>query len=138
MKTKHKKISKTKIEKQCLDLWSKCVRARDRVCRICQSDYRLQAHHIRSRSNRATYLDLENGMAVCSRCHCLQKFSPEKFQDNVIEVIGDKEYQRLKVKSQRTWKPITGDLILMKDHLKRELKRIEDDYGIFKIADEVL
>jgi hypothetical protein len=83
-------------------------------------------------------LDLENGMAICSRCHCLQKFSPEKFQDKIIEVIGDKEYQRLKVKSQRTWKPLSGDLLMMKDYLKCELKRIENDYGIYKIADEVL
>jgi hypothetical protein len=118
-----------KIEKQCLVLWSECVRTRDRVCRICGSDYRLQAHHIRSRTNKATYLELRNGIAVCSKCHILQKFSPERFQDKVIEVIGDEKYHALKVASQHTYKPTIPDLLLLKDALKDHLRILEDEYG---------
>jgi hypothetical protein len=132
MKRKPKPISKTKIETQCLTLWSLCVRTRDRKCRICGSDDRLQGHHIRSRSNKATFLDLENGMAVCSHCHILQKFNPERFQDMVIDAIGNEEYQRLKAKSQRTWKPIVKELLMMKDSLKISLKALEADYGTLK------
>jgi len=129
MRKKQKTISKTKIEQQCLSLWSLCVRTRDRVCRVCGSDYRLQGHHIRSRSNKATFLDLENGMAVCARCHIIQKFNPERFQDTILSVIGDEEYQRLKVKSQRIWKPTVKDLLMMKDSLKLSLKMLESEYG---------
>lgn len=133
---KQKAPSKTNIENQCLSLWSQCIRTRDRVCRICGSDYRLQAHHIRSRGNKATYLDLENGMAVCARCHIIQKFNPEKFQDTVLEVIGNQEYQRLKTKSQMVWKPTTHELVMMKDALKTSLKLFERDYGITKACNE--
>lgn len=34
-----KKLPKKKLlERECLDLWSKCVRERDKVCRNCGSD----------------------------------------------------------------------------------------------------
>lgn len=126
---KPKALSIKNIEKQCLSLWSLCVRTRDKVCRICGSDYRLQGHHIRSRSHKATYLDLDNGLSACARCHIIQKFNPEKFQDMVIAVIGDEEYQRLKAKSQNTWKPDVHELLLIKDILKTQLRIFEDEYG---------
>lgn len=123
--------AKKKIEDQCLALWSKCVRTKDRVCRITGTDSGvLQAHHVRSVSHKATYLDLENGMTLSSRVHCLQKFNPEKFQDMVISVLGNEEYQRLKVKSQREFKPTVPWLLEMKDHLKTILKALESDYGV--------
>lgn len=46
--------------------WSVQVRYRDRVCQICGSKERLEAHHIRDKS---TYpedaIDLDNGVALC-------------------------------------------------------------------------
>lgn len=127
-----KSPDKKKIEAQCLSLWSKCVRTRDRVCRVTKSDTGLQAHHIRSVSHKATYLDLENGIAISNRIHCLQKFNPEKFQDIIIDTIGNEEYQRLKVKSQREFKPTVPWLLEMKDALKSKLKALESDYGVTK------
>lgn len=130
MKVKQPKApSKRKIERQCLDLWSLCVRTKARKCAISGSDSQLQAHHIRSVSNKATFLDLENGLCLSSRVHILQKFSPEKFQDMVIDCIGAEEYQRLKVKSQREFKPTVPWLLAMKDQLKTELRRLEAEYG---------
>ena len=123
-----KKPSKKALEKQCLDLWSLCVRTKQRVCRICGSDRALQAHHIRSVSHLSTRYDLQNGLCVCSRDHCQQKFRPESFQDKVISVIGEQGYQRLKQKSLVIVSdPI--DLIEMKDFLKRKLAEFESDWG---------
>jgi hypothetical protein len=121
--------AKKAIETQCLVLWSRCVRTRDRVCRATGADTGLQAHHIRSVSHKATYLCLENGLTLSNKIHCLQKFNPERFQDVVISIIGDEEYQRLKVKSQREWKPTMPWLLETKDYLKTTLKALEADYG---------
>lgn len=116
--------------KECLALWSKCVRTRDRKCQVCGSDYRLQAHHIRSVTHHSTMLDLENGLTLCSRCHFLQKANPERFQDMILETIGQKEYDRLKKKSQHTMKYITRDYKDMKDYLRNKLTSFEQDYGV--------
>jgi hypothetical protein len=131
VKKKVKKVSKSKIDEQCLTLWSLCVRAKNKTCRICGSDYRLQAHHIRSRTNQATRFDLENGLSLCSKCHILQKFSPERFQDKIIEAIGEKEYKRLKRKSLTVmqYKRNFQDLLEIKHYLKDALKTIQEDYG---------
>ena len=127
-KPRMKKPSKKALEKQCLVLWSLCVRTKQRVCRLCGSDRGLQSHHIRSVSHLSTRFDLENGLCVCSREHCQQKFRPEWFQDQVIRVIGDQEYLRLKKKSLTIISdPI--DLIEMKDFLKRKLDEYESDWG---------
>lgn len=133
-KTKIKTPTREQLVKQCDVLWSKCVRARHRTCRICGSDYRLQAHHIRSRSHSSTRYDLENGMALCSRCHIIQKFNPEKFQDSVIEVIGQAEYERLKKKSLIPWKYTVPMLQDIKLDLQVGLKHDLADYG--KIAED--
>lgn len=124
-----KKPDKKGIEKDCYDLWAKCAKVKQRTCRNCNSDTSLQGHHIRSRSHAATRFDLENALVLCSRCHCLQKFNPEQFQDRVIEVIGDTEYQRLKAKSLQIFKPTVPWLLMMKDALKTKLRNLEEDYG---------
>ena len=127
---KPRAADKKGIEKQCLALWSKCVRTRDRVCRVTGADTGLQAHHIRSVSHKATYLRLENGLTVSNKIHCLQKFNPEKFQDIIIDTIGPEEYQRLKTMSQREFKPTVPWLLETKDYLKMMLKHLQDDYGV--------
>ena len=95
---------------------------------MCGSDRGLQGHHIRSVTHLATRYDLSNGLCVCSRCHLNQKFRPEAFQDRVIDVIGDKEYQRLKRKSLIiiTQRP---DLRELRAELTEKLRQIEDEWG---------
>ncbi len=121
--------SKKSIETRCLDFWSLCVRTRDRKCRVCGSDQALQGHHIRSRTHKATYLDIENGITLCSRCHCIQKFNPERFQDTIRDTTGNDEYQRVRVKSQREFKPTMPWLRDMKDTLKQTLAILENEMG---------
>jgi hypothetical protein len=122
-----KKPTKAKLERDCLDLWSLCVRTRDRTCRICNAEDHLQGHHIRSRQHASTVLDLENGMALCYRCHCLQRFNPQKFYDMILDCIGFKEYERLRVKSQVVHKWDISTLILEKKILQDKLRRLEEE-----------
>lgn len=51
-------------------IWRVQVIRRDKVCKICGSNQRRQAHHI----NSASYFvderfDIENGVTLCYKCH---------------------------------------------------------------------
>jgi hypothetical protein len=120
-KTLKKLPKKKRLIKDCLDEWSLCVRERDKVCRICGSDQRLSAHHIRSVTHNSTKFDLENGICLCWSCHSQQKFHPERFQDSVIDVIGDEKYAALKRKSLQVVDYSTSDLEEKRDNLRRKL-----------------
>jgi hypothetical protein len=52
----------------------------------------------------------------------LQKFRPEQFHDMVIDIIGQKEYDRLKAKSSIEVHYKIPDLLEIKEHLKSILK----------------
>ena len=129
--TKHKtkkpsqKPDKKKLDKDCLDLWSDIAIARDHVCRNCGSDQYLSSHHVRVKSHKATRYDIENALTLCWRhCHYLQKVQPERFHDMVIDIIGQKEYDRLKAKSSIEVHYKIPDLLEIKEHLKNQLKRM--------------
>jgi len=68
-----------------------------------------------------------NGLTLCWRkCHFLQKHHPERFQDMVINIIGDDEYQRLKTISLMDIQKHTAyDLEGIKEYLEQELKRLK-------------
>ena len=128
-KVKKKKVvsEKKKLDKECRDLWSKCVIARDKTCRYTNEDTFLSAHHIRSVTHKATRFLLDNGLTLSWRkVHFLQKMNPEKFQDMVIEIIGEDFYQEMKRKSQVVVDDYTvDDLTLIKADLKAKLKELE-------------
>ncbi len=118
------------IDKQCREIWSDCVIARDKVCRHTGDDRGLSAHHIRSVSHASTRFDLENGMALSwTKVHFLQKVNPERFQDIVIDIIGAAEYERLKAKSRIPLKRNIADYRDERDRLTRLLKKIKSDWG---------
>ena len=116
---------KKKLENECDKLWSQCVIARDGTCRGTNSIDRLSAHHIRSRTHRSTRWDLDNGLCLSWRVHFLQKANPERFQDLIINIIGDKKYQALKRKSLQVVDYTTADLEQIKQDLTNKLKDIK-------------
>ena len=123
-----KKLPKKKLlEKECLSLWSQCVRERDKVCRNSGSDEHLSAHQIRSVTHHSTKYNINNGLCLCWRkCHFLQKHHPERFQDMVLEIIGDEEYARLKAMSLTDiQKHTVYDLEGIKEYLQNELRRLK-------------
>lgn len=88
---------KIKVQKED-KLWSKLVRERDGACRKCgkKPPYRLHAHHIMSRVNSATRYDLKNGLTLCVHHHVFGNDSAHKVgKQFVIDIIGQKEYNRL-------------------------------------------
>jgi hypothetical protein len=125
-KKKRKVSEHKKLEKQCLSLWSQCVIARDRTCRNCNSDEYLSAHHVRSVSNHNTMFDIDNGLCLCWRkCHFPQKYHPERFQDMVLNIIGQEKYDYLKAKSLITRKWSVSDLTELKEYLKNKLQEFK-------------
>lgn len=114
-----------KLIKECDTLWSKCVIARDRTCRATNSDQKLSAHHIRSRTHHSTRWDLSNGLCLSWNVHFLQKANPERFQDQIIDIIGDEKYQALKRKSLMPVDYSVADLEDIKADLKQKLSKIE-------------
>ena len=116
---------KKKLENECDKLWSQCVIARDGTCRGTNSIDRLSAHHIRSRTHRSTRWDLDNGLCLSWKVHFLQKANPERFQDLIINIIGDDEYQALKRKSLQVVDYSIADLEQIKEDLTEKLKDIK-------------
>jgi hypothetical protein len=131
-KVKKKKVvsERKKLIEDCDKIWALCIKARDRVCRYTSSDYGLQAHHIRSRSHLSTRWLLDNGLTLSNKVHVLQKFNPEKFQDIIIEIIGQDFYEEMKKKSLMRVDFTIADLIEQKELLKLKLKELElGDYN---------
>jgi hypothetical protein len=125
-----KSPTRKQLDKAILDLWAKCGKTRDKTCRHCGSDSFLQSHHIREKAHgQATRYNLENNLTLCRKCHSLQKFRPETFHDTIIEIIGQAEYDRLKLKSQTIIKWTMADLKEIKHELTAKLKRLENEYG---------
>ena len=116
---------KKKLENECDKLWSQCVIARDGTCRGTNSSDRLSAHHIRSRTHRSTRWDLDNGLCLSWKVHFLQKANPERFQDLIINIIGDEKYQSLKRKSLTPVNYTTADLEDIRDDLRKKLNDIK-------------
>jgi hypothetical protein len=66
-KTAKRKKSKVKIADA---LWATCVKERaNNECEMCGSIKLIQAHHIVPRTVYSTRYELENGVALCFRCH---------------------------------------------------------------------
>jgi hypothetical protein len=122
---KRKKSRKQILEDQCDKIWSQCIITRDKTCRVTNSDERLSAHHIRSRTHRSTRWDLDNGLCLSWKVHFLQKANPERFQDLIINIIGDEKYQALKRKSLQVVDYTTADLEQIKQDLTNKLKDIK-------------
>ncbi len=113
-----KKPDRKKLEKELDKLFSKAVIARDGKCKVSGSDYRLSAHHIRSRRHTITRWNLDNGICLSWKVHSLQKFNPELFHDKIIECIGQEKYDHLKELSNMTYKFSIDELLRIKEQLQ--------------------
>lgn len=95
--------------------WSRRVRARDPVCRLCLARPTVNAHHVIDRRHKATRLDLENGVGLCYKCHvfveALSKVdwgnpwgSTNRYAQCMIILIHEDRYNRLLLKSKKSVK----------------------------------
>ena len=121
------KTERKKLDEECLRLWSLCVRARDKTCRNCNSDYMLQGHHLIQRTYKLSRYNLENGLILCARCHFPEHVNPEKFRDMILGVIGEDKYLELKKRYMVQYKWTLPELREIKENLKNELKRLQGE-----------
>ncbi len=135
-KAKKRKTEKKRLEKECMDLWQKCVKARAGYkCEYwgCNKTEYLNAHHIFSRSRNSTKYDIQNGMCLCSGHHSLQIDSAHKDPEFLKKVLGEIDgfkplrsqtwYQMLRL---RAYTPAKLDLKMEKLYLEKELENIEN------------
>lgn len=135
MKKKIGKFKKIKSERKKLDeanlkLWSLCVRARDKTCRNCNSNYHLQGHHIVTRQYKLSRYNIDNGLTLCRRCHFPEHVNPERFRDMILNIIGEEKYLELKKKYMILYKWNITELREIKTGLKVKLKQLQNDFGV--------
>ena len=123
------KTERQKVDKACLDLWSKCVRTRQRTCRNCNSSYNLQAHHVVQRTYKLSRYLPANGLCLCKSCHFWEKVDPEKFRNMVISIIGEDDYIQKQKTYRVQYKWSIPELRDIKKELTQILKDLQSDWG---------
>ena len=118
-----------KLDKQCLVLFSLCVRTKQKKCRACGQDDSLQAHHIVQRTYKLSRYRTDNGVCLCKGCHFVEKNDAERFRNMIISIIGEEDYatRQNKYRVQHKW--TIAELRQIKADLQAELKRLESDWG---------
>jgi len=126
-----KRTERKKLDEQCLSLFSLCVRARQKTCRNCNSDYNLQAHHIVQRTYKLSrYNHAANGLCLCRGCHYMEKTDAERFRNMVIGILGEDKYAELQKRYRVQYKWSVADLKEIRKGLKHELSIVEKDWGV--------
>lgn len=137
----HPKLRKTRLrvvgdndtalrKKEIQSLVREIVIARDKTCilrkiRLC-GDKILQADHLITRSNSATFADTRLIVCICRSCHLWKKYNKEEYDSAVYNSLSNErrklwdECQKFR-SAHKTYKMDWGAEIL---NLKRELKAV--------------
>ena len=115
MKKRRKSNPEKLAERKALKEWAKAVKARANFkCEFCGRHHKyLNAHHIIGKRYKPLRLDLDNGMALCPKCH---KWQPGvAAHENPLNVylklasIDHERYERLLVKMPKIIKELEDD-----------------------------
>lgn len=100
--------------KACDKLWAEAIKKRDKgMCQVCHKPGR-QAHHVYSRRYLNSRHEIINGVFLCCGCHLyFAHVEVEAFRDFIIKRMGQREYDRLKVRA------------MAKSYIDFEMKKIE-------------
>lgn len=110
IKLRNDKPSRKQLEKKLDILWSQKIKEKG-FCERCGRKENLQSAHIFSRKQRGTRWDLKNGVCFCAGCHIFWSHQhPELFRDFVINKIGEKEFESLKIRAYTVTKFSITDL----------------------------
>lgn len=141
-KKKNKKINKSelirKLKKQNFDLWSQCVRLRDKKCIVCGSTETLQAHHclVRAALSLRTRFIPENGVTLCYRCHLIEihKNGEKRFMENYIRILNEKipYFRQMEIyKIAENKEPVQlEELQDINNYLKEQLQKLKENNEI--------
>lgn len=123
------KTERQKLDKQCLDLWSKCVRTRFKTCKNCGEDTGLHAHHIVQKTYKLSRYNVDNGLTLCAGCHFVEKTDPERFRETIIGILGEEDYLARQKKYRVQWKWSIPDLKEILKDLKQQHESLKSDWG---------
>jgi hypothetical protein len=108
------------LPRKCDQLCAQVVKLRDKgKCRICGNSGQ-DSHHIIPRGYAGTMYLVENRLLVCRKCHELPDLKAK-----CIGIIGQNEYDRLRNIAEWITHLYESDLIIIRDELERELKRLK-------------
>lgn len=89
------------IRRDCDRLWREAVMARsDGRCEVC-GNFAYCGHHIFTRgSSLATRWDMDNGIALCIRCHYAVHSSNlgQEYMLRILEVVGAERMERVRAR----------------------------------------
>ena len=100
MKRKTKKSTLKKLQKRAETLWKLYCLQRDKSCRFpcnlrrCGTTQRLQVHHIFSRNKKRIFLDVDNGVVLCSAHHTKITFD-DTAKETLRRTLDPDVYERL-------------------------------------------
>jgi hypothetical protein len=117
------------LDRDCLNLWSLCVRTKQKTCRYCNSSHNLQAHHIVQRTYKLSRYRPDNGLTLCKGCHFVEKMDPERFRNMIISIIGEEDYLRRQRTYRVQYKWSISELREIRKDLRQQLKALESDWG---------
>ena len=141
-KKKKKKVNKVnkaklikKLKKQNFELWSQCVRLRDKKCIVCGSTENLQAHHcfVRAALSLRTRFMTLNGVCVCYKCHLVQihRNGEKRFFEKYIKILDEKipkQKQEEIYKISQNKDPVSlEELQNINENLKKELQDLQNN-----------
>jgi len=121
---KKKPIKKSKLIKECDDLVSLIVRARDGSCVCCGKTENLTCGHLITRGCHIIRFDFTNCNCQCRGCNFLHEHRPERYTKWWINKYGKDAYDKLVALSWQTknWK--IPELLELKQELQEKLAEV--------------
>ena len=107
-----------------------CILRGIRYCDIDTDKIVLQADHLITRANSATYADTRLIVCACRRCHLWKKYNPKQYDALVKAVLSPERVKLWEACEKDSWKPKRTDAYDWKMEiiaLKQELARYTND-----------
>jgi hypothetical protein len=113
-------------------VFSKLIRLRDQwICQKCGRYYPkghgLQCAHVFSRRHQSTRYDPDNAVALDFTCHQYFGENPVEFTAWIRQYLGDVRFEMLQERHRRIVKRTKADSEALYQHLRTQLKALEDD-----------
>ncbi len=100
-------------------LFSKYIKARDKVCQRCGGKTGLQTSHFHSRRKRSVRWDEDNACLLCMGCHQYFHGEPIKAMEFWKKRLGKKVFEIVNIRAENVYKV---DLAAVELYLKAKLK----------------
>ena len=100
-------------------LFSRYIRQRDKICKRCGVNARLQCSHFHGRRKQSVRYDENNAVALCFTCHRYFTENPLEHVEWYRNYLGEEKFEQLNLRANIIGKPDTKLLwIYYKNKLK--------------------